>query len=107
MGKCPAPCDGSESLERYRARVDAAMAFAANENRAAWRDSLEGEMKAAAAALEFEKAGRLKQRLTRAGLLQNEALAHLGWLEDFSFTVFSPVGCLQMWTLRSNHPVFT
>lgn len=90
MGKCPAPCDGTVPLEQYRGQVDAALAFAGNENRGAWRRDLENAMRDAAAKLEFEKAGRLKQRLTRAGVLENEALAFLGPLEDFAFLALLP-----------------
>ena len=68
MGKCPAPCDGSESLASYRARIDAALAFAANENRTAWRADVEASMKAAAATQEFEKAGRIKQPALEAAI---------------------------------------
>ena len=91
MGKCPAPCDGSESLGSYRARVDAALAFAANENREAWRAGVEAEMKAAAAEQEFEKAGRIKQRLQRAGLWSangGEEVARR--LEEFAFLTLQP-----------------
>ena len=58
------------TLVHYREQIDAALAFAGNENRGAWRGDLENAMRDAAGKLEFEKAGRLKQRLTRAGVLE-------------------------------------
>lgn len=89
MGKCPAPCDGSESLASYRGRITAALAFLTDapvadsagdqgvtSARSAWREKLEAQMKTAAAALQFETAGKLKQRLSRAGLWWHGHPAH-------------------------------
>jgi excinuclease UvrABC nuclease subunit len=111
MGKCPAPCDGSESLAAYRARIDAALAFATDRPapragapaagpestgapvasaRAAWRARLENQMQAAAAALRFETAGKIKQRLARAGLLETEPFGVTAALEDFAFLTLQP-----------------
>jgi hypothetical protein len=90
MGKCPAPCDGSESLVSYRQRIDAALAFAANRSREAWRADVERQMKAAAAALQFETAARLKQQLSRAGVLRTEPFAVTAALEDFAFLSLQP-----------------
>ncbi len=90
MGKCPAPCDGSVSLAHYRGQIDAALAFAGNQNRSGWRSDVEQQMKTAAVNLEFEKAARLKQRLTRAGVMENEALAFLAPLENFAFLTLQP-----------------
>ena len=96
MGKCPAPCDGSETLAAYRARVNAALAFLVDAQveghgaRARWRSTLEAQMKAAAAALKFEAAGKIKQRLTRAGLVDGEPYAAAAPLEDFAFLTLQP-----------------
>ena len=90
MGKCPAPCDGSESLASYRQRIEAALAFAAGRSREVWRAEVERQMKAAAAALQFESAARLKQRLSRAGVLHTEPFAATGALEDFAFLSLQP-----------------
>jgi hypothetical protein len=95
MGKCPAPCDGSESLATYRMRIDAALAFASNRSRETWRAEVERQMKAAAAGLQFETAARLKQRLTRAGVWQVGAdhrgeVDATGALEDFAFLTLQP-----------------
>ena len=108
MGKCPAPCDGSVSLESYRAQIEATLAFVTDADggakaqglqslglsggspRAVWRQRLEERMKAAAANLQFETAGKIKQRLARAGLLNTEAYAATGRLEDFGFLTLQP-----------------
>ncbi|MEE8169275.1 MAG: UvrB/UvrC motif-containing protein, partial [Phycisphaerae bacterium] len=65
MGRCPAPCDGSVSLDPYRRTFAEALDFAAGRS----RDRLirvERDMKAAAARLEFERAASLKETLNRA-----------------------------------------
>jgi excinuclease UvrABC nuclease subunit len=108
MGKCPAPCDGSVSLGSYREQMDAALAvvtdrseagkeqgvqslgFMAQSPRAAWREQLEQQMKTAAGKLQFETAGKIKQRLARAGLLDTEPYAGMGRLEDFAFLTLQP-----------------
>jgi hypothetical protein len=95
MGKCPAPCDGSETLESYRKRIAAALTFATGRSRDVWRADIERQMKTAAAGLQFETAARLKQRLTRAGAWQSgpehrrDAEA-TGALEDFTFLSLQP-----------------
>ncbi|HEY4330276.1 MAG TPA: hypothetical protein VGN88_11115 [Phycisphaerae bacterium] len=96
MGKCPAACDGSESLAEYRARIDEAFAFAAGNGRDIWQKKIEGQMKAAAVKLQFEAAGRLKQRLKRAGamlpggLSQRADIDPTACLEDFAFLTLQP-----------------
>ena len=54
MGKCPAPCDGSETMETYRARLRDAIAFAQDPAPAIER--AEREMRAEAEAMAFERA---------------------------------------------------
>ncbi len=62
MGRCPAPCNGTASLVDYRTQFDASMRFAAGDT-GPWRRSMELRMNAAAAAREFESAGRIKGML--------------------------------------------
>lgn len=62
MGKCPAPCNGSIDLHRYRHMLDASAAFAAGDG-GALRASVESSMAAASANLHFEHAQRLKVTL--------------------------------------------
>jgi len=90
MGKCPAPCDGSISLVSYREQIDAALGFAAGTTRAAWRAQTETAMKHAAAEMQFERAGRIKQRLARADAVNTYHFAHVRPLEDFSFLTLQP-----------------
>ena len=65
MGRCPAPCNGSITLDAYRHSVAQAARFAAGdreESLAAWTK----EMQAAATRQDYESAGRLKSRIDRA-----------------------------------------
>jgi len=95
MGKCAAPCDGSVSLEAYRGQVAEALGFLTDRAEGAgarerWRVQLEEEMKKAAAALQFESAGKIKHRLSRAGLLNSEPFASTAPLEEFAFLSLQP-----------------
>ncbi|HVT81078.1 MAG TPA: hypothetical protein VHM90_10510 [Phycisphaerae bacterium] len=92
MGKCGAPCDGSVSLEAYREQVQAALGYLSNAPgaREGFRAELEGQMKAAAGQLQFEAAAKIKQRLSRAGLLGTEPFAVTGPLEEFAFLSLQP-----------------
>lgn len=58
MGRCPAPCDGSVSMEQYRLQV--AYSTTALRDPADFIRQHEGRMRRAAADLKFESAGRIK-----------------------------------------------
>lgn len=62
MGKCPAPCDGTEPLESYRERFRLALAFTGDAV-ARDREQTTQRMERAAADLDFETASSLKDRL--------------------------------------------
>lgn len=86
MGKCPAPCNGSISLERYRDMLRASAAFACGDPEP-HRARLHDAMQAAAKSLQFERAAGIKQTLERARKL----LAHPGRLgsntENFVYLI--------------------
>jgi excinuclease UvrABC nuclease subunit len=84
MGKCLSPCDGSISMEDYRAAVAKASDFAAG-GRNDYRQELSGRMRAAAVNLQFELAGRIKTRLERLGELDRPEFEHAGPAERFQF----------------------
>jgi excinuclease UvrABC nuclease subunit len=90
MGKCPAPCDGSVPLSWYHGQMAEAFSFIAGPGRMQWKASTEAAMKAASGALNFEQAGRIKQRLSRAAMIEGEAFMHLGPLEEFAFLSLQP-----------------
>ncbi len=81
MGKCPAPCDGSETMASYRARVLEAAAFAGEPD--AWLARVEAEMAEASGALDFERAARLRTRLERASEVRGWKFASMRELERF------------------------
>ncbi len=69
MGKCPAPCDGSEPIESYRARFASASGFVGG----AVSDEIatcEHQMSASAEKLDFERAAVFKERLQTLRSLQ-------------------------------------
>ncbi len=59
MGRCPAPCDGSISLEAYRRAVMASVEFALGDTSPRLLE-LSDTMRSAAADLEFERAAHLR-----------------------------------------------
>lgn len=89
MGKCPAPCDGSEAMDDYRARVERAARFAATGGQSEF-DALETEMAEAAASREFERAERLRRWLERARKGMTPSLRRVRVLDDFRFLAVTP-----------------
>ncbi len=65
MGKCPAPCDGTISMSVYRDMIHAALAYTLGD-RATRVESLRSRMRAAADALQFEKAASIRASIERA-----------------------------------------
>jgi excinuclease ABC subunit C len=64
MGKCPAPCDGSISLDAYRDMLAASLRFAAGDNQPRL-SQLQSEMHDAASGRDFARAARIKQVIDR------------------------------------------
>mgnify|MGYP001542123992 FL=1 len=62
LGNCKGPCIGAQSAEEYRQLLDMAVSVLKGDLRPV-RDYLEGEMRRAAEALQFETAQRYKSRL--------------------------------------------
>jgi len=68
MGRCPAPCDGSVSMETYHEQIGRSVDFAVGGHEFHLR-MLEDRMRAAAAGQAFEQAGRIKGLWERAARL--------------------------------------
>lgn len=85
MGRCAAPCDGSESMDSYRARVRAAVDAAAGDGMEACAQREEAAMRAAAASHDFELAAKHKAQAERLAKLAGPAASRIGKLEDFRF----------------------
>ena len=69
--RCSAPCTGEIALDDYAGLVGQARDFLSGRSRAI-RHRLADEMSAAAAALEFEKAARLRDRISALSAIQGE-----------------------------------
>ncbi|MGQ0446374.1 MAG: excinuclease ABC subunit UvrC [Beijerinckiaceae bacterium] len=67
--RCSAPCTGEISETEYAGLVAEARAFLSGKSRAV-RDRLAEEMAAASAATEFERAGRLRDRISALSAIQ-------------------------------------
>ncbi|HEX8915827.1 MAG TPA: hypothetical protein VF796_25960, partial [Humisphaera sp.] len=87
MGKCPAPCDGTISMDAYRRLVDLSLQTLIDP-RPMVRDQ-EARMRQAAGELRFEVAGKIKQHLDLLKQLGSGSFRHARPLTDFRFL------CLQ------------
>jgi len=88
MGKCPAPCDGSISMEQYRRMVEWSAATLADP-REMIRQQNE-RMREAAADLRFETAGKIKSFIDQLSKLGKGAFRHARPLSDFACVTIQP-----------------
>ncbi len=89
MGRCAAPCDGSGSMADYRALLARAVEFVAG-RRDAQRQRLAGQMRAAAAAMAYERAATVKSRLARLAEFDAPRFAEARTLDAFRFVIVQP-----------------
>lgn len=83
MGRCAAPCDGSESMDGYRARTREAVRIVCETGIEQSIAELQAGMQAAVAKQDFESAGVLKKQLDRLAVLQKPAFAHVSRLDQW------------------------
>jgi hypothetical protein len=88
MGRCPAPCDGSEPLPAFLERF--AAAARALDSRDALVAAIEARMAAAAARAEFERAAHLKDLARRLTARGGRGLAHFAPLHAFARVAVVP-----------------
>jgi excinuclease UvrABC nuclease subunit len=86
MGKCPAPCDGSISMEQYRGVVEWS-ARSLVEPVPLVREHTK-RMQQAAAELRFEVAAKIKALVDQLGRLGKGPYRHVAMLRDFQFLSF-------------------
>ncbi|NQU75063.1 MAG: hypothetical protein HQ546_01970 [Planctomycetes bacterium] len=86
MNRCAAPCDGSCSMDDYRATVREAAGFAVG-RRDRQRQRLKQEMDSAARALRFEQAAVLKSRWSRSMEFDAPKFARSRDVRDFRFVI--------------------
>ncbi len=89
MGKCPAPCDGSVSMESYRAQVSDAVRFASTPIEE-YRHALEQRMGEAGAATDFEAAQSIRRQLERTAGAAKPEFRFVDRLERFLFLAVLP-----------------
>jgi len=86
MGKCPAPCNGSISMDRYREMIGRALAFACGDRQGAYADWTSA-MRAAADARAYERAGAVKQLIDRARRIEHESFHLVRPIERFRYLI--------------------
>ncbi|MCZ6835202.1 MAG: hypothetical protein O7G85_05445 [Planctomycetota bacterium] len=84
MGRCDAPCDGSITMEAYRALVRETAEFASTPIER-WRHDIESKMKEAGENLDYERATSLKNLLDRTTPVTKRDFAHVREIEAFRF----------------------
>ena len=89
MDRCPAPCDGSVSMDRYRDQLREAVDFIAG-HREPWLGRTEERMRRAAKELAFERATRFKSKLERARLAEGREFRHIAPLAAFAWLSLQP-----------------
>ncbi|MEW6250591.1 MAG: hypothetical protein AB1716_08075 [Planctomycetota bacterium] len=98
MGRCDAPCDGSAPLPAYEARCRAAWRFAWAPSAAAeWATAAAEQMQAAAAALNFERAGQLKQQRRFAERWRSEWAPRLRPAAELNYLLALPATRRKAW----------
>jgi hypothetical protein len=88
MGKCPAPCDGSISIEQYHRLID--ISLAGVRDPAALIAEQTARMESAAGELRFETAARIKGFVTQISEFGKKAFRHARQLEEFRFLSLQP-----------------
>ncbi len=77
MGRCPAVCDGSESMDAYRERARRAVEFATGAREREIQRA-EADMRGASERQDFERATLLKHRLGVLSAKPGKAWSHIG-----------------------------
>lgn len=87
MGKCPAPCDGTITMDEYRQGVERSALTILNPS--AYASEQEARMQELAQQLQFEQAGKIKLKLDQVNQFGKSAFRYARRIEDFRFV------CLQ------------
>ncbi len=90
MGRCPAACDGSETMEAYHTRAREAASWLSDPHAAMGRGR--EEMEQAAQLLDFEKAAARKTIIERASALLHASAEHARALASRCALVLLPSG---------------
>ena len=88
MGKCPAPCDGSISMEQYHRMIEWSAATLADPSEMIRQQN--ERMKHAAAELRFETAAKIKAFIAQLSQIGKGAFRHARLLRDFAYITLQP-----------------
>jgi len=88
MGKCPAPCDGSISMEQYRRMIEWSAATLADPREMIHQQN--DRMKQAASELRFETAAKIKAFVEQLSQIGKGAFRHARLLRDFAYITLQP-----------------
>lgn len=83
MGKCPAPCDGTISMDEYRTMVQRSIETVITPANFVAEQTL--LMQRAAQLLQFEEAKKIKQRMDEVSTLGRGPFRHVNLLREFTF----------------------
>ncbi len=83
MGRCPAPCDGSVSMQQYRRLMNWSVEVLLDPRHELHEQ--QERMRQAAEALKFEVAGRIKQHVDQLSQLGKGAFRHVKDLREFTY----------------------
>jgi excinuclease UvrABC nuclease subunit len=86
MGKCPAPCDGSVSMEQYRRVIEWSARVLVDSSDAVRQHTL--RMQQAATELRFETAAKIRSYVDQLSQLGKGSYRHARLLKDFQFVSF-------------------
>ena len=105
-GECPAPCAGRISKDDYRKIAERAVLFFKGRHKDL-REELEREMEAASGALQYEKAGQLRDNMRALGLMGERVRVRAVEADDVSGHVAASrsVTALQQALLLEKPPV--
>jgi hypothetical protein len=98
MGKCPAPCDGSISIEQYRRLIEWSAKVLSDP--AEYLREQTRRMQQAAGELRFETAAKIKSYINELSVLGKGPYRHVACLVDFQFL------CLQRGPREGQMKVF-
>ncbi|MGA2443569.1 MAG: UvrB/UvrC motif-containing protein, partial [Tepidisphaeraceae bacterium] len=88
MGKCPAPCDGSISMEQYRRMIEWSAATLSDPREMIHQQN--DRMKQAASELRFETAAKIKAFIDQLSQIGKGAFRHARLLRDFAYITLQP-----------------
>jgi excinuclease UvrABC nuclease subunit len=100
MGKCPAPCDGSISMDQYRQLIDFSAQTLANP--LPFISEQTERMEQAAADLRFETAGKIKSFVAQVSQLGKGAFRYMRPLDQFAYITLQPgprPGCARVFLI--------